>query len=157
MKNSVLLMFCIVCQAISAQITQKGNVFRYNFEKPKTALSGVKIEVRDAGSTVSDNKGRYLLRFNTLGLGDRVSRPRITKAGFEVFNKSLVFDNWIVRDPGIDFNIVLVDSREWSVRKENLSDKAHKEREATHEREIAELTRELESARKKMNSLIMRN
>ena len=56
-----------------AQATQPCIVKQYNQKQTKTPLSGVQVEVRDAGSAVSASNGAVTLRFATLkpGTGSR--------------------------------------------------------------------------------------
>ena len=102
----VILLF-IITQNVYAQAEQHGIVMEYNGREKKNPLSQVEIFVQNAGSTVSDADGRFLLKFRTLKAGDKVVVRRIEKTDYELFNRDAL-DQWnISRREGEFFTIVM--------------------------------------------------
>jgi len=100
-----------------AQTVQLGIVKEYNEKAQKTPLSGVALNVRSAGSTVSDNKGSFSLRFLTLKPGERINVRRIEKLGYEVFNKEAI-EQWNL-SPKNPFIIVMCRSDKFKRIRDN--------------------------------------
>lgn len=88
-----------------AQTTQTGLVQEYNERAKKTPLSGVELNVRSAGNTVSDKNGKFSLQFLTLKPGEKVNVRRIEKLGYEIFNKEAV-EQWNI-NPKTPFVIIM--------------------------------------------------
>ena len=84
MKKYLFLTLLIMSAlGLSAQAVQDGIIKEYNEKNAKTPLSGVELNVRSAGSTVSDTDGEFSLRFLTLKPGEKVNVRRIEKLGYE--------------------------------------------------------------------------
>lgn len=121
-----------------AQTTQPCVVKQYNQKQQKTPLSGVQVEVRDAGSATSANDGAVTLQFATLKPGDHVTVRRIMKAGFEIFNKAAV-DQWNISRNQHRFEIVLVQSAYFAQLKSNLTQSSTDNYKKKYEQAKAEL------------------
>lgn len=121
-----------------AQTTQPCVVKQYNQKQQKTPLSGVQVEVRDAGSATSANDGAVTLQFATLKPGDHVTVRRIMKAGFEIFNKAAV-DQWNISRNQHRFEIVLVQSAYFAELKSNLTQSSTDNYKKKYEQAKAEL------------------
>lgn len=102
-----------------AQAVQPCVVRQYNQKDAKTPLAGVQVEVRGAGTEVSDAQGALTLNFTTLKPGDRVTTRSINKEGYEVFNKSAM-EQWTVSRDKSPFQIVLVRSEFMAKLKNSL-------------------------------------
>lgn len=100
-----LFLFIQCCCIVSAQTVQNGIIQEYNGAMKKKPLSGVELNVRSAGSTVSDNDGSFELHFLSLKPGEKVNVRRIEKLGYEVFNKEAV-EQWNI-NPSAPFVIVM--------------------------------------------------
>jgi hypothetical protein len=106
MKKLFFLLACTLISFVSfAQTIQNGVVQEYNEKDAKTPLEGVELNVRSAGSTVSDKSGNFALSFLTLEPGEKVNVRRIEKLGYEVFNKEAV-EQWNI-NPSTPFVIVM--------------------------------------------------
>lgn len=120
-KNVVRTTICLLLLAISipmaAQTTQNGIVKEYNEKAQKTPLAGVELNVRSAGSAVSDNKGEFALSFLTLKPGEKVNVRRIEKLGYEVFNKEAI-EQWNL-NPTSPFIIVMCKSEKFKKIRDN--------------------------------------
>lgn len=108
-KKFSSILFCLFPLLTMAQVIQPCIVKQYNKNETKTPLSGVQVEVRGAGTEVSDAHGNLTLTFTTLKPGDRVTLRSITKNGYEVFNTSAV-EQWTLSRNNTPFLIVLVRS-----------------------------------------------
>lgn len=75
---------------LSAQVEQKGIVFEYQGEQPKTPLSAVSIAAKDAGNVMSEGDGTFTLQFRTLHPGSDIQMRRIEKSGYEVMNQEII-------------------------------------------------------------------
>ena len=139
MKKSILtLVVLAISLTTMAQATQPCVVKQYNQKQQKTPLSGVQVEVRDAGSATSANDGAVTLQFATLKPGDRVTVRRIMKAGFEIFNKAAV-DQWNISRSQQRFEIVLVQSTYFTQLKSNLTQSSTDNYKKKYEQAKAEL------------------
>ncbi len=120
MKRTFLTII-ILATALTAmaQATQPCIVKQYNQKQKKTPLAGVQVEVRDAGSAISDKAGLLSLKFATLKPGDRVTVLRIIKPGYEIFNKDAI-DQWTITR-GATSEIVLVQSSYFTQQKSKLT------------------------------------
>ena len=58
-----VVLCCIYTHALFAQSRQNGIVLEYNERNQKTPLPDVEILVANAGSTISDKEGKFLLTF----------------------------------------------------------------------------------------------
>lgn len=96
-----------VAFSLSGQSIQRGVVLEYNEHDKKTPLSNVEIVVSNASSTVSDANGEFVLRFRQLKPGDRIMVRRITKVGYELFNKDAIDQWYIASDDSTPFTIIL--------------------------------------------------
>lgn len=109
-KTSKFLCTIIACILTSmickAQSIQHGIVMQYNGREVKTSLGGVEILAVNAGSTVSGERGDFLLKFKTLKAGDRIKVMRVEKNGYVLFNKEAV-DQWHISRSDKPFSIVM--------------------------------------------------
>lgn len=108
MRTTICLLLLAICIPVSAQTTQKGIVKEYNEKAQKTPLAGVELNVRSAGSAVSDKNGNFSLNFLTLKAGDRINVRNVKKEGFEIFNKESI-EQWNL-NPNAPFTIVMCSS-----------------------------------------------
>ncbi len=140
MKRVFLTFISLIAITLTAlaQATQPCIVKQYNQKQQKTPLSGVQVEVRDAGSATSDKKGVLTLKFATLKPGDRVTYRAATKAGFELMNKSAV-EQWNITRDQKPFEIVLVKSDYFNQLKNNLKQASIDNYRKKHEQAKVEL------------------
>ena len=103
-----LLCFLLKCLAFAyGQAHIQGIVLEYNEKQKKTPLGQVEILVQNAGSTVSNADGHFILNFRTLKPGDKVVVRRIEKPQYEIFNRDAL-DQWTVSRRGDElFTIVM--------------------------------------------------
>ena len=116
---TIALLFLCCCYAV-AQTRQEGIVKEYNEQLAKTALGQVEIVVTNAGSTVSDNKGRFRLEFRTQKPGDKVNVKRIEKLGYVIFNKEAI-DQWIISKDKKPFTIVMCQGERFKRIRDNYN------------------------------------
>ena len=93
MRINITIIFIAIYFCFSqsyAQTIQNGVIQEYNERAKKTPLGGVELNVRSAGSTVSDGNGNFKLQFLTLKPGEKVNVRRVEKLGYEIFNKEAV-------------------------------------------------------------------
>ena len=124
---------------------QHGVVLKYNGKEKKTPLEGVSLVVRGALSTTSEKQtGCFVLSFNTLKVGDRLTFRENTPAldGYEMYNKDVV-ENWNI-SPSQSFEIVMVDSEYLKKEKDELK----KNTRAYYEEELNKIKKELEESLK---------
>ena len=139
MKRAFLTLIILATTLTAvAQATQPCIVKQYNQKQQKTPLAGVQVEVRDAGSAVSAANGSVTLQFATLKPGDRVTLRRITKAGYEIFNKHAI-DQWNISSNRQVFEIVLVQSSYFAQLKSNLTQSSTDNYRKKYEQAKAEL------------------
>lgn len=131
--------------SVSAQTEQVGFVKEYNGENEKTPISGVELVVNNAGSTISDVDGRFVLDFKTMHPGERVDVTSIIKEGYEIFNLSAL-EQWNI-NPDVPFTIVMVDSKRFKERCDQFFDSSSQSYKAQHQQELAVLEREREQGR----------
>ncbi len=105
---SVLTCFTF-CTSIWAQSEQIGYVLEYQDINHKTPLANVEIVASNAGSTISDKRGRFTLRFRTLLPGDKINFRRIVKPGYEIFNKTAL-ENLRISNQKEPIEIILIKS-----------------------------------------------
>lgn len=117
MRLRIFGIFAILTLSLSAQTVQQGVVKEYNEKAQKTPLAGVELNVRSAGSTVSDNKGDFSLSFLTLQPGEKINVRRIEKLGYEVFNKEAI-EQWNL-NPNNPFVIVMCKSEKFKKIRDN--------------------------------------
>ena len=137
-------LFLLFCTA-NAQVVQHGVVLKYNGKEKKTPLEGVSLVVRGALSTTSEKQtGCFVLSFNTLKVGDRLTFRENTPAlnGYEMYNKDVV-ENWNI-SPSQSFEIVMVDSEYLEKEKDELK----KNTRAYYEEELSKIKKELEESLK---------
>ena len=138
MKKVVLTILVLVTALTAlAQATQPCVVKQYNQKQQKTPLSGVQVEVRDAQSATSAANGAVTLQFATLKPGDRVTVRRITKPGYEIFNKAVI-DQWTITR-GATTEIVLVQSSYFTQLKSKLTQSSTDNYKKKYEQAKAEL------------------
>lgn len=117
MKYLLLPVLIAISFAASAHITQPGVVKEYNEKAEKTPLPGVELNIRHAGSTVSDRDGSFSLNFLSLKPGERINVRRIEKLGYEVFNKDAI-EQWNL-NPSTPFVIVMCSSDRFKKIRDN--------------------------------------
>lgn len=118
MRNLILL-FVVLSMSLGAkaQVVQIGTVKEYNEKAKKTPLAGVELNVRSAGSTVSDKQGNFQLNFLTLKPGEKVNVRKIEKLGYEVFNKEAI-EQWNI-NPANPFVIVMCQAARFKKIRDN--------------------------------------
>ncbi len=148
MKKVVLTVLVLAITLTTlAQVTQPCIVKQYNQKQQKTPLAGVQVEVRDAQSATSAANGAITLQFATLKPGDRVTVRRITKPGYEIFNKAVV-DQWTITR-GATTEIVLVQSSYFTQLKSKLTQSSIDNYKKKYEQEKAEKERLLKAGKMK--------
>ena len=148
MKKVVLtLLILVITLTALAQATQPCIVKQYNQKQQKTPLAGVQVEVRDAQSATSAANGAVTLQFATLKPGDRVTVRRITKPGYEIFNKAVI-DQWTITR-GATTEIVLVQSSYFTQLKSKLTQSSTDNYKKKYEQEKAEKERLLKAGKLK--------
>ena len=148
MKRTFLTLIILVTALTTlAQATQPCMVKQYNQKQQKIPLGGVQVEVRDAQSATSAANGSITLKFATLKPGDRVTLRRITKAGYEIFNKHAI-DQWTITR-GTTFEIVLVQSAYFAQLKSKLTQSSTDKYKKKYEQEKAEKERLLKAGKLK--------
>lgn len=65
-------LFFFIATMLNALVAQSGYVKQYNGYLKKTPLNGVELHISNAGLTVSDKKGKFVLQFRTSKPGDKV-------------------------------------------------------------------------------------
>ncbi len=145
----IFLIFIVLATTLAAmaQASQPCVVKKYNQKKQKTPLAGVQVEVRDAGSATSAGNGTVTLKFATLKPGDRVTPRRITKSGYEIFNKQAI-DQWTI-SRGATFEIVLVQSSYFAQLKSKLTQSSTDNYKKKYEQEKAEKEKLLKAGKLK--------
>jgi tetratricopeptide (TPR) repeat protein len=106
---------------VMGQTVQPCIVEQYNHSKPKTPLPGVEVTVANAGSQVSGVDGTLTLTFRTLKAGDKVTLISAKKAGYELFNKSVV-EQWRISSDKTPFPLVFVRSDSFTEQKQRLTE-----------------------------------
>ena len=71
---------------VRAQAVQQGQALLYHGRDAKTPLAGVSVTAANAASVMSDEGGKFTLRFRTLKVGDQIQFRRIEMNGYEVMN-----------------------------------------------------------------------
>ena len=144
MKCLKLIFFTLALSAsvAFAQTVQRGVVVEYNAERKPTPLSNVEIVVANAGSTVTNEKGEFTLRFRQLKPGDRVIVRRILKVGYEVFNTEAV-EQWYISGDDTPFTIELCKSAYLQNSRNQLIGQADKKLVAQFEKDKKQLSIDL--------------
>jgi len=127
----------------NSQTVQLGVVKEYNEKAQKTPLAGVELNVRSAGSTVSDNNGKFSLNFLTLKPGEKINVRRIERLGYEVFNKEAI-EQWNL-NPKNPFIIVMCKSDKFKRIRDNyerMSSKSYARQLKKEEAALAKLKNE---------------
>ena len=119
-KFLIVCFLCIHANCFFAQATQNGVVKEYNERLDKTPLDLVEISISNAASTVSDNKGSFMLQFRTLKPGDKVNVRRIEKLGYEIFNKEAL-EQWFISRDNRPFTIVMCKSEKFKRIRDSYS------------------------------------
>ena len=148
MKKYLFLTLLIMSAlGLSAQAVQDGIIKEYNEKNAKTPLSGVELNVRSAGSTVSDTDGEFSLRFLTLKPGEKVNVRRIEKLGYELFNKEAI-EQWNI-NPTTPFVIVMCRADRFKKIRDNYERVSSESYERQLKKEQAQLARLKEEGRLK--------
>ena len=158
-KTFLIILVLTITLTALAQATQPCIVKQYNQKQTKTPLAGVQVEVRDAGSVASGADGTLTLKFATLKPGDKVTLRRVTKNGYEIFNKTAV-DQWNISRNKTPFVIVLVKSEYFSQLKNSLKQTSVSSYKAKYDQAKANLAKQQkedklksEEFKKKLNDL----
>lgn len=133
-----ILYVLFMATTLNAQIVQSGYVKQYNGYLKKTPLNGVELYISNAGSTISDKKGRFVLQFRTSKPGDKVSCRRIEKLGYEIFNKEAL-EEWVISSDNTPFVIVMCKSSEMKSIRDSYSritNRSYAEQQAKEKEEI---------------------
>lgn len=143
MKQSRVFAFCILILLFIfvpgfAEVIIHGTVYEYNGSKSRTPLSGVEIVVANTPSTVSNKKGEFTLTFRTGTPGQQVLVRRISKTGYEVFNKHIL-DQWILSNDGTAPAIVMVRKDYMAQLRENYTNVLTRDIQDRKERAVLEL------------------
>ena len=146
LKNFCLLKYCTVLFVISmlttslfAQSEQRGIVLEYdNVKHQKTPLADVEIVVANAGSTITDKKGEFVLKFRQLQPGDKITVRRIMKNGYEIFNTDVV-EQWHVSRENSPFEILLVKTERLEEARHEMVQRASRQTEKEYERDMRQL------------------
>ncbi len=140
MKRTFLTLIIILATTLTAmaQATQPCIVKQYNQKQQKTPLGGAQVEVRDAQSATSAANGAVTLQFATLKPGDHVTLRRITKPGYEIFNKAAI-EQWNITSNRQVFEIVLVQSSYFAQLKGKLTQSSTDNYKKKYEQAKAEL------------------
>lgn len=120
MRINITIIFIAIYFCFSqsyAQTIQNGVIQEYNERAKKTPLGGVELNVRSAGSTVSDGNGNFKLQFLTLKPGEKVNVRRVEKLGYEIFNKEAV-EQWNI-NPKEPFVIIMCRSDRFKKIRDN--------------------------------------
>ena len=120
MRINITIIFIAIYFCFSqsyAQTIQNGVIQEYNERAKKTPLGGVELNVRSAGSTVSDGNGNFKLQFLTLKPGEKVNVRRVEKLGYEIFNKEAV-EQWNI-NPKEPFVIIMCSSERFKKIRDN--------------------------------------
>lgn len=136
---SLSAIFIFATLSLSAQTVQQGVVKEYNEKAQKTPLTGVELNVRSSGSTVSDQKGEFSLSFPTLNAGDRITVRSIQKDGYEIFNKEAL-EQWNL-NPNSPFTIVMCRSDKFKAICDNYYSKASANYKKQYDKESSNLRR----------------
>lgn len=144
LKRHFSLLAAIIVMTIPAfsQTIQNGVVMEYRMWNKKKPLAGVEIDVKYAGSTTSDKKGEFQLKFNTLKPGTRVSVNQIEKSGYEIFNKEAV-NQWNLSGDGQPFMIIMARSKDMMKLRDNYSSQSSKSYKKQREKETARINQML--------------
>lgn len=135
---------CIYTHALFAQSRQNGIVLEYNERNQKTPLPDVEILVTNAGSTISDKEGKFLLTFRTRKLGDKVMVRRIEKLGYEIFNKDALKE-WNITGEQHTFMIVMCKSEKFKRIRDNyfrISSESYAKQYQIEKQKLANLKKE---------------
>ncbi len=124
-----------------AQIIQPCVVKQYTQKNNKTPLPGVQVEVRDAGTSISDNNGMLTLKFISKKPGDPVILRTAIKSGFEVMNINDV-NQWNISSVQKAFELVMVNSEYFSKLKQNLHQVSTENYKKKYEDALAKLMRQ---------------
>lgn len=90
-----ILLQASLLASLWAQSEQPGRVMVLDWEGHFTPLPSVEILVNGAGSTQTDEEGRFSLLFKTLKPGDRIQVRYIKKSGFNLVNAEVTEQWWI--------------------------------------------------------------
>ena len=118
-------------QTLCAQVTQRGFVYEYTEEGTRAPLANVEIVVANAGSTVTNAKGEFTLRFQKLKPGDKVTVRYIRKPGYELLNPE-VLDQWFVAGDGTPYSIVVAKSSMLAAARMKVSAAAQRQAETQY-------------------------
>lgn len=135
---SLLVLFTTVVFPAISQTVQNGVVMEYRMWNKKKPLAGVEIDVKYAGSTYSDKKGNFTLKFNSLKPGARVNVNQIKKSGYEIFNQDAV-QQWILSKDGKPFTIIMARSKDMMALRDNYSSLSSESYKRQREKETARL------------------
>lgn len=138
--NKTIIALLPLWLAISAfsQSVEKGFVKEYQGENAKTPLAGVELSIVGAPSTVSDEQGRYELKFAKLKPGQNININEIYKSGYVIFNKSQL-ESWRISNDQTPFVIVMCKEstfRETKSYYDNIIRKTY-EKEYAYQKELA--------------------
>ena len=140
--NRIIILFAEVLLSVSiatAQVTQKGYVKEYNGRLQKTPLENVALVVNNAGSTMTNKDGEFLLQFRTLKPGAKVKIEEIYKDGYELLNPD-VAAQWYISKDGQPYTLVMCLSRKIKELKDkyaNTSSKSYARQQKLEEEQLA--------------------
>ena len=137
-RLSLSFIMSLFCCSLFSQSTQRGVVLEYNGSNAKTPLANVEIIVNNAGSTVSDENGEFVLHFRTLKPGDKISVRRIEKAGYELFNTDVV-SRFVITNNDAPITIVMSKTKTIREIRQTYTDYAHSHFDANYAKETKAL------------------
>lgn len=129
-----LLLQIIVAQA---QVVQPGVVMVYDLKQKKSPFSRVKINATGAGTTHSDQNGRFTLVFNNKKPGDKVEAS-IKRTGYEIFNTQDV-NQWFISRNRTPFTILLVNSKAFNNKKHIVKEKVTDNYKTKYKKSVQEI------------------
>lgn len=86
MKRLILFIVLITIFEAYPKTLQRGQVIEYDSKGNAKGLSGVTLIIKNAGSTISEKNGNFVLEFPNMVPGDRVIYEKIYKNNYELIN-----------------------------------------------------------------------
>lgn len=139
----IVLSYLSLFSSILAQSIQSGYVLEYKDANRKTTLANVEIMASNAGSTITDSRGRFTLHFRTLVPGDRIDLRRVVKPGYEIFNKADL-ENLHISNHNEPIEIVLIRTEKLAETRRAMISNATQQANIQFEQEQCDLRRQYE-------------
>lgn len=90
-----LILMILSLMGVRAESIVHGQILEYDGTNKQKPIQNVEISVMGAGSAISDQDGKFVLKFRILEPGDKINVHRISKRGYEIFNQDVI-DDWII-------------------------------------------------------------